>query len=474
MSNPVPEMKARNPRTGKCDYRFSPATSAVVAATANDLRRNQPEWQALGLVARADAMCRFADAIQSRRDELISVLVADTGRLSQSMLEVDALAPMIRLNIGFAKTLLADGPPQASFFPGVVARAQLVPFPLVGVVSPWNFPLLLAMIDSIPAFLAGCAVLFKPSEVTPRHSDVLTACFTDVPELRRVAAVVRGAGDIGSAVVDAVDAVCFTGSVRTGRLVAEQAAGRFIPAFLEMGGKDPAIVLASADIDYASTILLRASVAATGQACQSVERIYVARSIHDKFVEMIVTKATHVGLNRADITRGQLGPLIFGAQADTIVDHVADAVQKGAIIRCGGKVVEDGGIWYPATVMTNVTHAMKIMREETFGPIMPIMPFDTVEEAIALANDSHYGLSANVFAGSEAEALAIAHRLNAGVVSINEASLSSMVYEFESEPFGLSGMGRSRTGPEAIRRFFRKKLILTSGSDSPRGIDGRR
>ncbi len=127
------------------------------------------------------------------------------------------------------------------------------------------------------------------------------------------------------------------------------------------------------------------------------------------------------------------------------------------------------------TVLTNVTHQMKIMREETFGPIMPVMAFDTVEEAIALANDSHYGLSANVFAGSEDEALPVAQRLNAGVVSINEASLSSMVHEFESEPFGLSGMGRSRTGPaEAIRRFFRKKLLLTSRNDNPRGIHGQR
>lgn len=474
MTTPVTDLEARNPRTGKYDYRFTPATSAIVDTTARELRRHQPEWQALGLAARADAMRRLADAFRSRRDELISVLMTDTGRLAQSVLEVDAITPMIQLQIEFAKAVLAEQLPQTSFYPSITARSQLIPFPLVGIISPWNFPLLLAMIDSIPASLAGCAVLYKPSEVTPRYTEVLAACFSDVPELKHVTSIVRGAGDTGMAVVDAVDAVCFTGSVRTGRLVAEQAARNFIPAFLEMGGKDPAIVLASADIDRASTILLRASVAATGQACQSVERIYVARPVYDDFVEMIVAKAASVQLNCGDINQGQLGPLIFAAQAKTIVAHVADAVEKGAVVRCGGRIIEEGGIWYPATVLTNVTHEMIIMREETFGPIMPIMAFDTVEEAIALANDSRYGLSANVFAESESEALPVAHRLNGGVISINEASLSSMVYEFESEPFGLSGLGRSRTGPEAIKRFFRKKLILTDASENPRGIHAHR
>lgn len=464
---------ARNPRTGMSDYRFAPATRATVAETASGLRHHQAAWQALGLSGRANALNRLADAIRSRRDELVDVLATDTGRLPHSMLEVDAVPPMIQLWIQFAEKALAEQPPATSSFPGISARSQAVPYPLVGIISPWNFPLLLAMIDSIPALLAGCAVLYKPSEVTPRHSDVLRACFADIQELGGVCAIARGAGDIGRAVVDAVDAVCFTGSVRTGRLVAEQAANRFIPAFLEMGGKDPAIVLESANIDRASTVLLRASVAATGQACQSVERIYVARAIHDEFVDALVAKAARIELNDRNIKHGQLGPLIFAAQAQTIAEHVADAVGKGAIIRCGGQAIEKGGIWYPATVLINVTHDMRIMREETFGPIMPVMPFDTVDQAIALANDSDYGLSANVFAASEQEALPIAHRLNAGVVSINEASLSSMVYEFESEPFGLSGMGRSRTGPEAIRRFFRKKLILTDTGDRPRGMQDR-
>ena len=375
---------------------------------------------------------------------------------------------------GFARELVKNEAARNSSIPTIMARTQLVPFPLVGIISPWNFPFLLGMIDSIPALIAGSAILYKPSEITPRHADPVRECFNQVPELADVVDYAMGAGATGQAVIDNVDAVCFTGSVRTGRLVAERAASNFIPAFLEMGGKDPAIVLESADLERTATVLLRGSVAATGQACQSVERIYVARPLHDALVARLAELAANVTLNTEAPDKGHIGPLIFEKQLATIQSHIDDAVEKGATLHCGGRPIEDGGTWYPATVLSGVNHSMRVMTDETFGPVLPVMAFDTVDEAVALANDSRYGLSASVFAGTEEEGLQVARRMHGGVISVNEASLSGSVHEFEQDPFNYSGLGRSRMGPAGVERFYRHKLILTDQSTEPRGIDAIR
>jgi aldehyde dehydrogenase (NAD+) len=225
--------------------------------------------------------------------------------------------------------------------------------------------------------------------------------------------------------VNQVDAVCFTGSVPTGRKVAVAAAERFIPAFLELGGKDAAIVLPSADLDAATDAILRSSAMASGQVCLALERAYVHESVYEPFVDLLVRKSEQIRLNYPDILQGDLGPLIFERQADIIDAHLDDAVRKGAVIRCGGKTENLGGGRYcRATVVTNVTHDMALMTEETFGPVTPVMSFRTVDEAVALANDSEYGLSGAVFAGTTEEAIEVAKRINAGGMSINDASLT--------------------------------------------------
>jgi aldehyde dehydrogenase (NAD+) len=283
-----------------------------------------------------------------------------------------------------------------------------------------------------------------------------------VPELAEVLSVTEGAGETGAAMVDLVDAVCFTGSVPTGRLVAAAVARAFIPAFLELGGKDAVIVTRSADIERAATAALRASVSASGQACQSLERVYVDRGIFAPFLARVLEQARAVRTTAEDPAGGQIGPFIMARQAEIVREHIADAVARGARVECGGRIVERGGVWCEATVLTNVDHRMKIMTEETFGPVMPIMPFDTIDEAIRLANEGDYGLSANVLAGSEAEANAIAERLDAGFVSINDVSMSSFVSDFEWEGFRFSGLGRSRMGPPGIARYLRTKAIVTN------------
>jgi aldehyde dehydrogenase (NAD+) len=203
------------------------------------------------------------------------------------------------------------------------------------------------------------------------------------------------------------------------------------------------------------------SVVSTGQSCLSIERIYVAQSIFEKFVEKLVEKAKRLELAYPSVESGEIGPIIAERQAAIIAEHLSDALIKEAVVRCGGKIEElDGGLWCRPTVMTQVNHAMKVMTEETFGPIMPVMSFSTIEEAIALANDTIYGLSAAVFAGSQAEALEVARHIDAGAININDAGLTAIMHEAEKNAFKFSGMGGSRMGAAALKRFMRKKAFL--------------
>jgi len=287
--------------------------------------------------------------------------------------------------------------------------------------------------------------------------------------LSEVVAFAPGDGTTGAAVVDAADLICFTGSVATGRKVAEAAAAQFKPAFLELGGKDPVIVLEGACLEKASDAVLRGSVQNSGQVCLSIERIYVDEAIHDEFVRVLTRKAKSLRFNYPDIKSGEIGPLIFERQADVIARHIADAVEHGGTILSGGEIEDHGGgKWVFPTVIDNATHAMAVMREETFGPLMPVMPFKEVAEAVRLANDTDFGLSASVIGGSLEEAKAVAEEVNAGGVSINDCGLTIATYEPEKNAFNLSGMGGSRMGPASIYRFLRKKaLIMQHGDPSP-------
>jgi succinate-semialdehyde dehydrogenase / glutarate-semialdehyde dehydrogenase len=356
---------------------------------------------------------------------------------------------------------LLQGEERNTAIPFIRIQQTAVPYALVGVISPWNFPLLLSTIDTIPALLAGCAVVVKPSEIAPRFLEPLMQTIASVPTLQSVLTYIAGAGETGAALIEQVDLICFTGSVATGQKVAVAAAQHFIPAFLELGGKDPAIVLESTDLELATSAILWGSVVNTGQSCLSIERIYVADSIAERFVDQLVTKAKALKLAYPTVEDGQIGPIIAERQAALINQHLQDAIAKGAIVHCGGNVESlEGGLWCRPTVLTNVNHSMKVMTEETFAPIMPVMSFSTVEEAIGLANDTIYGLSAAVFAGSETEAIAIAEQINAGAISINDAALTAIMHEGEKNAFKFSGMGGSRMGAAALKRFMRKKALL--------------
>jgi acyl-CoA reductase-like NAD-dependent aldehyde dehydrogenase len=344
----------------------------------------------------------------------------------------------------------------------VEIHSQLVPYPLVGVISPWNAPLMLALLDAVPALFAGSAVLLKPSEVTPRVIEALFESVRAVPELAAVFEYVTGPGQIGQRVIDQVDLVCFTGSVPTGRKVAVACAERLIPCFLELGGKDPAIVTETADLDRAATAVLRGAVYATGQVCYSTERVYVAATVHDAFVAKLVERAQAVRLNADNPRAGHIGPFTHAPQAAIVKRHLDDAVAKGAKILTGGEIEDiDGGLYMRPTVLTGVTDDMAIMQDETFGPCVPVMAFADIDEAVRLANDTQFGLTASVLAGSEDEALAIGRRLNAGAVFLQDTFLTfGKMRTIGTHSFGVSGLGGSRTGLDSILRFVRRKALM--------------
>ncbi|MGJ5674125.1 MAG: aldehyde dehydrogenase family protein [Nostochopsis sp.] len=456
----------RNPRTGKYDYVIIPPPPKLLTQLCSRLRRAQKAWEQLGLQGRIAALQQWKQAIIAGRDKLTEALVADTGRLSISVLEIDSFLSNIDRWCKLAPGLLEETEKQTAV-PFIQLRQTAVPYPLVGVISPWNLPLLLSTIDVIPALIAGCAVVVKPSEIAPRFMTPLLNAVNAVPQLREIFTFVEGAGQTGAHLIENVDLVCFTGSVATGRKVAEAAARRFIPAFLELGGKDAAIVLESADLELATSAILWGSVVNTGQSCLSLERIYVAESIFKQFVEQLVTKAERLQLAYPKLESGEIGPIIAERQAAIISDHLLEAIEEGAVVHCGGKVENSGGGWWcRPTVLTQVNHNMKIMTEETFGPIMPVMAFSRVEEAINLANDTIYGLNAAVFARDEAEALAVAQHIDVGAICINDAGLTALIYEGEKNSFKYSGLGGSRMGTAGLMRFMRKKaLLIKTNSD---------
>ena len=462
-------MKALNPRTGEADYAFAETLREDIAAEAARLRAMQPGWEALGPQGRAAVLLRLADAMKAAAAPIITALAVDTGRNAIAAIEVQGCIANIRRWAARGPELFAglDRGPKPSLTPGIELVTHYSAFPLFGAIAPWNFPVILSHIDAVPALMAGAAALVKPSEVTPRFVEPMRAALAQVPELPL--AYVMGGADVGQALIEEVDYVCFTGSTATGRKVAEAAARRLIPANLELGGKDPMIVTASADPEWAARVALRSSIVATGQACQSIERIYVARAIAEAFLAALVEGAEAVQLTHPDPASGHLGPFIFPAQADKVQAQIDAAVAAGARVLAGGTVERlGGGAYLRPTVLVDITPEMAVMRDETFGPVLPVTLFDTIEEAVALANHSSYGLSGAVLAGSLEEASAIAPLLDVGAVSLQDGALTSMVGDAANMSRKGSGLGPSRMGDAGLLRFLREQaLIRQTGAALP-------
>jgi succinate-semialdehyde dehydrogenase / glutarate-semialdehyde dehydrogenase len=452
----------RNPRTGENDYSFEIITNNELSERCNRLKINQLRWHTEGVAFRVQAMQNWKIVLEKHKEPIIEALTIDTGRRSESVLEMQILFSSIDRWCATATAFFAEKVVKPSAIPFIEIHQDVVPYRLVGVISPWNFPLLLSIIDTLPALMAGSAVIVKPSEVTPRFIEPLAKSIEEVPELAAVFNYIAGDGVQGAALIEQADIICFTGSVATGRKVYTSCAEQFKPCFLELGGKDAALVFEGADLEHATSSLLWGSVVNCGHSCLSIERIYVQKSIFDAFLEKITQKAQNLKLAYPSVSDGQIGPIISEKQVEIIDEHLKEALAQGAILHSGvGHTEQKGGGFYCfPTILTQVNHSMKIMTEETFGPIIPIMPFETEDEAIDLANGTVFGLSGAVFAKTWEEGFRIGQRVDAGAISINDSALTAIIHDGEKNSFKASGIGGTRMGPSAIKRFMRQKSFL--------------
>jgi acyl-CoA reductase-like NAD-dependent aldehyde dehydrogenase len=466
MSETKRTLPVRNPRTGEIDLHITPPTAEELPAICTKLREGQRAWAHRPLAERIAVMNAWANQIQRNAAAIAEADCTDTGYSHTSRASPHIVALSIRGWCEDVAQILdrAQVTGASPVMPTVRVRSQFVPIPLLGVISPWNAPLMMSLMDAVPALLAGCAAVIKPSEVTPRFVGPIMETIRAVPDLAQVLTYVVGDGVTGQQIIENVDVICFTGSVTNGRKVGEACARRFIPAFLELGGKDPVIVTASADVKRAAKAIVRGAVYNTGQVCYSIERVYAHEAIHDALVAALVEEAVKVELNYPDQNTGHIGPFIFERQAAIVDRHLDDALARGAKLMCGGKSENlGGGLYMRPTVLTNVTHEMQIMRDETFGPVIPVMAYRTEDEAVALANDTAFGLSAAVIAGDAGEAERLAERIDAGGISVQDTFLTfAKLRKIGTQSFKFSGLGGSRTGPDSIMRFLRRKAILTN------------
>jgi acyl-CoA reductase-like NAD-dependent aldehyde dehydrogenase len=427
-------------------------------------------WTALSFKERARAMRAVRERLLERREEVIETICNETGkpRFEAVAMELgyvcDALTFFARNAARFLKPQRVS--PHLLKNKKVVVRYQ--PRGVVGVIAPWNFPLVMTLGEAVPALMAGNVVVIKPSEWTPLTAilscELAREAFASVGAPPDILQVVTGYGETGGALVDEADMIGFTGSVRTGRLIAERAAKRLVPVSLELGGKDPMIVLKDADLERAAAAAVWGAFMNAGQVCISVERVYVEDAVADEFTRRVVekTQALRQGIDASNggERRVDVGAMTFPKQLETVEEHVRDAEVRGAKILTGGRRAPNlPGHFYEPTVLCDVDHSMQIMRDETFGPVLPIMRVRNADEALRLANDSRYGLNASVWTGDRAKGEQMAAQVEAGSVCVNDVITGVAVTD---APFGgvkESGTGR-RHGAPGIRRFCSEQTIV--------------
>jgi len=451
----------RNPADGRVVGSVPIDGPETVAAKARELRLFQTEWEAIGPRGRKVWMQKWQDWILDNADHLTEVLMSETGKSrGDASLEPVALADSIKYWAGNAEEFLADAHPKAHSPLYKIKKLTTVyrPYQLVGIIEPWNFPLAMLALDVVPALAAGAAVLLKPSEVTPLSAVEFARGWAEVGA-PPVLGLATGHGATGAAVIENADYLHFTGSTATGRKVAVACAERLIPFSLELGGKDPAIVLADADIDRAANGIAWGGMFNSGQVCISVERVYVEAPVYDEFIGKLAQNVRNVAQGQEDSGyKYDTGAMATAAQRDIVDRHVQEAVAAGARVLAGGKATGVGTFFQP-TVLADVTPTMSCIAEETFGPTLPVVKVADEEEAIRLANDSKYGLSATVWTGDVERGERVARRLECGAVNINDALTNVFCPSLPMGGWKDSGIGYRAGGPSGLIKFCRQQAI---------------
>ncbi|CAN5859536.1 aldehyde dehydrogenase family protein [soil metagenome] len=458
-----------NPATGAVAGHVQWSDPADIPAVAASLRVAQREWEQRGAKGRAAVLARFATWLGEHRDEIEQLLIKETGKSgTDAAQEVPLLIMILSYYIKtMEKALAPETKPAALPFLAIKKITVFYrPRPLVSIIAPWNYPVANALMDAIGALAAGCAVLLKPSERTPLTAELLLRGWLESggPE---VLALAQGAREVSEAVIDVADYIQFTGSSATGTKVMERAARRLTPVSLELGGKDPMIVLEDADIELAANAAVWGAMFNAGQTCVSVERVYVLEPVYDKFVATVVraVEALEVGAGEGK----HFGAMIDEGQLAITERHVNEAVAAGARALTGGTRTPGQGSFYPPTVLVDVDHSMAAMTEETFGPTLPIMKVATVAEAIRLANDSQYGLSAAVFSKDIDRAKDVAVQLDCGAVNINDVISNLMCTTAPMGGWKSSGIGARFGGADGIRKFCRQETVVAPRTSAGAG-----
>lgn len=466
---PRPIIEIHSPATLQKIGEVAIDSAADVRAAVAIARSAFLQWSALDYKQRASILLSARDTLLAKQEDIIQTLCAENGKPRlEAIVELTYVCDVITFYAKQANRFLKPERITPHLLRNKKVTVHYEPRGVIGLITPWNFPFILTIGEAIPALMAGNAVVIKPSEWTPLIAklgcEILQQAFTNAGLPAEILQVVNGYGETGGVLVDEADMIAFTGSVRTGKMIAERAAKRLLPISLELGGKDPMIVLRDADLERAANAAVWGAFTNSGQVCISVERVYVEEPIADEFTKRVVEKTKHLrqGVDEVNSTqRVDIGAMTFPKQIETIEAHVNDAKTRGAQILTGGQRNPNlSGQFYEPTVLTAVDHSMKIMTEETFGPVLPIMRVKDEREALRLANDSIYGLNASVWTKDKAKGERIAAQVEAGITCVNDVMVGFAVTDAPSGGLKESGIGK-RHGAHGIRRFCHEQVIIT-------------
>jgi succinate-semialdehyde dehydrogenase / glutarate-semialdehyde dehydrogenase len=473
-----PAMELRSPLTGQPMGELPTSTAADVEVGAQLAHRAQATWAARPIEERAQLLLDFHDHLLDKRDYFIDLLQsAGKARLSAAE-EVLHAALTARYYGRTARRYLRSERGEGLIPLLTRVDRHYVPKGVVGVIGPWNYPLTMAISDGLAALVAGNAIMLKPDHQTPLVALAAVELLRSTGLPADLWQVVHGRGAVvGRELIDVSDYVCFTGSTATGRRVATQCAGRLIGCSLELGGKNPMVILDDADVETTAAGAVRASFSNAGQLCVSTERIYVVEPLFEPFIRAFVARTRALRLGDAPDFDHDMGSLINHDQLERVGAHVADARSKGATVRTGGRQREDlGELFYEPTILTGVTPEMDCYAQETFGPLVSVYPVASEEEAVAQANDSDYGLNASVWTTDHDRGRRVASKIKCGTVNVNEG-FAATFGSIDAPMGGMkdSGLAR-RQGRDGIRRFVDVQSVATQTGipiAPSHGLDGK-
>jgi acyl-CoA reductase-like NAD-dependent aldehyde dehydrogenase len=460
----VSRIASINPATGEVLGELDSAGPAEVHGAVARARSAQPEWNAWGVGNRIRVLRRFQQILLARKTSIAQRITQEAGKPVVEALTTEVLvvldAARYLIENGYAllrDERLSHGNPVMKTKAGWILHE---PYGVIGIISPWNYPFSIPATEVMAALLAGNAAVLKPSELTPLIAIELQKLLHEAGVPEDIFQVLPGEGPTGAALVSSdIDKLVFTGSVATGRRIAKIAADRLLPVVLELGGKDPMLVLEDANVDVASSGAVWGAFVNAGQTCLSVERCYVHRSLYPAFLDACAEKARKLRVGNGMDAATDIGPMIHERQVRIVESHVEDARERGARVLAGGaRLRELGPTFFAPTVLADVTHEMRVMQEETFGPILPIAPFDDDAEAVALANDSAFGLAASIWTRNKSRGQRLARQINAGTVMVNDVVSCFSISEAPHGGVKASGMGRTH-GRWGVEEMVRVKYV---------------